>query len=149
MSTLSQFNPYIEKKYVQKFTLTLGTYVDGVAYWTLGSAKIIDSVSSTDGSAYLFSPNGPAARFCFINLGKAVNPNKTYVVSSYAGHQGNPNEKIMCRLYNWNNGSQTAGFPSKNDTVAYQIQLAQRGLWPKSSFGTIEPEITVEVIEYI
>jgi hypothetical protein len=149
MSKFTQFFNYAPKILVQKFTVTMGTYVDGSAYWTLGSAKIIDSVSSTDGSAYLFAPDGPAARFCFVNLGRAVNPNKTFLNYSHSGHQSNGNQLAQVRLYNWNTGSSTAGYPSSLDTEAYQVQLYQRGLWPKSTFGSEAPEITVEVIEYL
>ena len=150
MSVLSQFIQYYPKKLVQRFTLTMGTYrTGGINYWTLGSAQIIDSVSSTDNSAYIFSPDGPAGRFCFVNLGRTVNPNKTFLTHSFSGHSSTSNERIEVRLYNWNQGV-NPGYHSINDTEAYQIQLIHRDNWPKSSYGTeFAPEITVEVVEYL
>lgn len=149
MSKLTQFFDYTPKILVQKFTITMGTYVDGAEYWTLGSAKIIDSVSSTDGSAYLFSPDGPAARFCWVNLGRPVNPNKTFLNCSTSGHSASNNQGVSIRLYNFNDGWQTAGYPAATDTEAFQVMLLQRANWPKSVFGSDAPEVSVEVVEYL
>lgn len=153
MSYLSQFRPYIPQTLVQKFTITMGTYTTGgLNYWTLGSAKIIDlanltSISSTDGSAYLFSPLGPSALFCFVNLGRAVNPNKTFLKYSHSGHSRPGNQLAQVRLYNWNGSTSNSSYPSSLDTEAYQVQVSQRGLLPTSS--DTPPEVAVEVIEYL
>lgn len=130
-------------KSIRRFTISMGTYTTGgVSYWTLGSAT---SISSTDYVVQIYSPDGPAARFCFAHFPVPFNPHKTFLSWTTAGHSAGTQQSFKVRICGTN------GYPPSSSTSFTQIQLTHYGNWPISSFNggiSTAPEISVELVEF-
>lgn len=131
-------------KSTRRFTISMGTYTTGgVVYWTLGSASVI---SSTNDDVRIYSPDGPAARFCFAHFPTPFNPHKSFLRWTTTAHSAGTKQNFKVRIYGTN------GYPPSSSTIFTQIQLTHYGNWPKASFSgetyNNAPEISVELVEF-
>jgi hypothetical protein len=131
-------------KSVNRFSVGMGkTTIGGTQYWTWGSST---SISSTNYALQIYSPDGPTAKFCFIQLPTPINPHKSFLTWTFSGHGAATRQNTRVRIYGTN------GYPPSSSTSFTQIQLNQYADFPVSSYGGSvpdeNPEIRVEIVEF-